>query len=270
MDDSVHAEPALIPADSAQLNEPGVLVLPAGPRGNPPPWHFALLQAIAVCGIPTQIAVATALIVGARMAPVTSGGLSLEFIATVSFLDTALIALLIRVFLMASGEHSRDVFLGRRRPLGEIGRGLALVPVAFVLVTGLVFAMRALAPSLNNVRENPLAAFMTNPLDTAIFAVVVVLAGGVREELQRGFILHRFGQSLGGMWVGNLVFGLAFGLLHLDQGRDIALAIGLLGLAWGALYIRRGSILMSISNHAGFNAAQVLQQALAASLGLGR
>jgi len=72
------------------------------------------------------------------------------------------------------------------------------------------------------------------------------------------------------MWVGNLVFGVAFGLLHFDQGWDIALVIGLLGLAWGTFYIRRRSILMSIANHAGFNAAQVLQQVLAASLGLGK
>jgi membrane protease YdiL (CAAX protease family) len=111
---------------------------------------------------------------------------------------------------------------------------------------------------------------MRNPLDAAIFMVVVVLAGGVREELQRGFILHRFGQSLGGMWVGNLTFGVAFGLLHFDQGWDIALVIGLLGLAWGAFFIRRGSVLMSVANHAGFNAAQVMQQIIVTSLGLGK
>jgi membrane protease YdiL (CAAX protease family) len=204
------------------------------------------------------------------MVPIGPDGLSLEFIATVSFVDTALVAILIRMFLLASGENSRDVYLGRRRPLKEIGRGLALVPVAFILVVGLVSAVRAVAPWLHNVKESPLAAFMTNPLDTAIFAVVVVLAGGIREELQRGFILHRFGQRLGGMWMGNLIFGVAFGLLHIDQGWDIALVIGLLGLAWGAFYIRRGSILVSMSNHAGFNAAQVLQQVLATSLGLGK
>ena len=34
--------------------------------------------------------------------------------------------------------------------------------------------------------------------DAVIFAVVVMVAGGVREEVQRGFIVHRFGQYLGG------------------------------------------------------------------------
>ncbi|MSO48847.1 MAG: CPBP family intramembrane metalloprotease [Acidobacteria bacterium] len=260
MDESLSAAPASPVLDAA----------PVATLGSPPATVFAALQAIAVCGIPTQVVVATALILGTGMAPLTPDDLSLEFVATVSFLDTALVAMLIRVFLMASGENSRDVYLGHRRPMGEIWRGLALVPVAFLVVVGLVSALRAMAPWLHNVKVSPLEAFMGNPLDAAIFAVVVILAGGVREELQRGFILHRFGQRLGGMWVGNLVFGVAFGLLHFDQGWDIALVIGLLGLAWGAFYIRRRSIVMSIANHAGFNAVQVLQQVLAASLGLGK
>ena len=35
-------------------------------------------------------------------------------------------------------------------------------------------------------------------MDAAIFALVVMIAGGVREEIQRGFVLHRFEQYLGG------------------------------------------------------------------------
>ena len=252
---------------SADL-EPIALALPAAAR--PPAAIFALLQSIAVCGIPTQVLVAAGLILVAGMAPLSAEGLSLEFIATVSFLDTALVAMLIRVFLFFSGETSRDVYLGRRPVIGEVGRGLALVPVTFLVVVALVSAVRALAPWLHNVKVSPLEAFMRDPLDAAIFLVVVMLAGGVREELQRGFILHRFGQRLGGMWVGNLTFGIAFGLLHFDQGWDIALVIGLLGLAWGAFFIRRGSVLMSMANHAGFNAAQVLQQIIVTSLGIGK
>ena len=243
---------------------------PAAPIVRAPAWPFALLQSLAVSGIPTQVLIATALIFGTSMGPYSSEGISLEFIATVSLLDTALVALLIRVFLQVSGETSREVYLGPRPALGELGRGLALVPVTFIVVVALVAGVRAIAPWLHNVAVSPLEAFMRNPLDAAIFAVVVVLAGGVREELQRGFILHRFGQSLGGKWVGNAVFGLAFGLGHIDQGWDIAMVIGLLGLTWGAMYIRRGSILASMANHAGFNGAQVVQQLLVTSLGLGR
>ena len=247
-----------------------VSAAPSATTADPPHWLFALMQSIAVCGIPTQVIIAASLILVAGMAPMDQDGLSLEFIATVSFLDTALVAILIRVFLALSREHSRDVYLGRRPSLREVGRGLALVPVTFLVVVVLVSIVRAVAPWLHNVKVSPLEAFMRDPLDAAIFLVVVMLAGGVREELQRGFILHRFGQRLGGMWVGNLTFGLAFGLLHFDQGWDIALVIGMLGLAWGALFIKRGSVLMPMANHAGFNAAQVMQQVIVTSLGLGK
>ena len=87
---------------------------------------------------------------------------------------------------------------------------------------------------------------------------MVVLAGGVREELQRAFIIHRFRQRLGGGLVGLAVYSLLFGLLHFDQGWDVAIAVGSLGLLWGILYIRRGSAVMSMTNHASFNAAQVI------------
>lgn len=262
--------PALAPVALQTGSAPAPVSLAPASTARPPATIFAWMQALAVCGIPTQVVIAAALILVAQMAPLTDEGLSLEFLATVSFLDTALVALLIRVFLMFSNENSRDVYLGRRPVLGEIGRGLALVPVTFVVVVGLVSAVRAIAPWMHNVKVSPLEAFMRNPLDAVIFLVVVVLAGGVREELQRGFILHRFGQRMGGMWVGNLGFGVAFGLLHFDQGWDIALVIGLLGLAWGAFYIKRGSVMMSVANHAGFNSAQVLQQVLATSLGIGK
>lgn len=260
---SVALEPAS--ADPAPSSAPVTSIV------RPPHWSFALVQAIAVCGIPTQLFVAVVLIFIVQMPPVAAdGSLSLEFIATVSFLDTALIAIFILIFLLVSRETSRDVYLGQRPVLKEAALGLALVPVAFILVVSLVYGVRAIAPWMHNVKVSPFEAFMGNPLDAAIFLAVAVLAGGVREELQRGFILHRFGQSLGGMWVGNLTFGLAFGLLHVDQGWDIALVIGTLGLAWGAFFIRRRSVVVSAVNHAGFNAANVLQQIIVTSLGIGK
>lgn len=229
---------------------------------------LALLQVIVVSGFPTQLAVTAALVVTLGLTPFTGDGLSLEFVAIVSFLDTALVSLLIWAFLRASGESSHQVFLGKRPVLGEAWRGLVLVPPVLITLTLIVAGIRFVAPSLHTVPENPLAAFMRDPFDAAIFLVVVILAGGVREELQRGFILHRWGQHLGGAWLGNLLFGLLFGALHLDQGADISIAVGLLGMGWGAIYILRGSVVMSMVNHAGFNAAMVAQQVLARSLGV--
>ncbi len=239
---------------------------PASPLIRPDVLSF--LQIVAVSGFPTQLFLAAFLILGVGMAPYSETGLSLQFIAIVSFLDTALVALLILLFLRVSGESSHKVFFGDRPFFPEFWRGLLFVPVVFITLTGVVAGLRYIAPWLQTVPENPLAAFMRDPFDAAIFAVVVVLAGGVREELQRGFILHRSAQHLGGAWVGNLAFGVVFGVLHYDQGLDVALAIGLMGIGWGAAYIRRGSVVAGMTNHAGFNGAMVLQQVLASSLGI--
>ena len=247
-----------------------------------PSW-FAALQAFIVSGIPTQVVVFLALWLVFGIEPfenMNSATISFEFIATLLLADTALIAILIRVFLILSGEDSRDVFLGRKKLAREIIGGLLLLPVVFAGVTGIVLGFRFLAPWMHTVQENPLGNFMKTPFDAAIFLVVVVLAGGVREELQRAFILHRSAQihfeiplfgrrfHLGGVRQGLAMFSLTFGLLHLDQGLDVAAALGLLGLFWGLLYLRRRSVVMPMVNHACFNASQVAQVLIARMFGV--
>jgi membrane protease YdiL (CAAX protease family) len=238
-----------------------------------PAW-FALGQVILISGIPTQIVVAVLFIVGFGWYPVDGNYeefmrkiTSLEFIATTMLVDTALIALLIRLFLELSGEDSRAVFVGTKRPLGEIVRGLALVPVILVGVALLVVAIRYVAPGLHTVEESPIQAYMQTPFEACIFLVVVVLGGGIKEELQRAFVLHRFDQALGGIRLGLVLFSIMFGVLHYDQGWDVAIAIGTLGAFWGVMYIRRRSAVMNMVSHAGFNAANVAQVLIARLLG---
>ncbi len=45
---------------------------------------------------------------------------------------------------------------------------------------------------------NPFATLASTRMEFVVLALVAVLAGGVREEIQRAFILHRFEQRLGG------------------------------------------------------------------------
>jgi membrane protease YdiL (CAAX protease family) len=249
--------------------------LPLAPAGRAPlaltpaalPRWFAAIQVLLVCGIPTQLVVAVVLVFQFGMPLMVDGGMSLEFFALLSLIDTALIALLIRFFLATSGESSADVFLGRRPIAGEVVRGLIFVPFTFLAVTGIVLGLRAVAPWTHTVDHSPVEAFMRTPFEAAIFLVVAVLAGGVREELQRAFILRRFSQRLGGINVGLTIFTITFGALHLDQGIDAAVAVGALGLFWGILYIRRGSAVAAMVNHAGFDAAQILQSVIVRSFG---
>ena len=95
------------------------------------------------------------------------------------------------------------------------------------------------APSLHTVAVNPLQELLGSPRDAWWFALVVVAAGGVREEIQRAFLLHRFSIWLGGPAVGLAVTSIAFGAGHLMQGVDATIATGVLGAFWGAIYLQQ-------------------------------
>lgn len=251
--------PALVAPDDAILPQ-----APSAPAGVRPAQRWLSLMEVFLCsGLPTQLLIALGL-QGLGWSPLDAGGaLSLRYVAALSLADTILILLLARALLVSGGEAPREVFFGSTPPGREVLLGVAVLPAILVGVGGLALALRAMAPWLHNVPENPLEALMRDPVGLAVFAVVVVVAGGVREEVQRAFVLHRFRQHLGGALVGLWVFSLAFGLGHLLQGYDAAILTGVLGLAWGALYLRRGSIVAPMVSHSLFNLAEVLRQALA-------
>jgi membrane protease YdiL (CAAX protease family) len=140
--------------------------------------------------------------------------------------------------------------------------GALLIPVVFLMVVVLLNVLSAVAPWLHNVPINPLERLAGTPDEAAMFAVVAIVAGGVREELQRAFLLRRFEQHLGGAGVGVVVLSIAFGLGHIVQGWDAVITTGLLGAFWAVLYIRRRSTVAPLVSHAGFNALEVMRVAV--------
>ena len=191
-----------------------------------------------------------------------SGQLSLRFVVTLSAADTIILIGLMVMLTVARGERVSELWLGRR-PLGrEAGIGILLVPVVFILVVLLLSALMALAPWLHNVPTNPLETMAGTAAGAAVLAVVAIFAGGVREELQRAFLLRRFEQHLGGAVVGVVVLSIAFGLGHIVQGWDAVVTTGLLGAFWAVLYLRRRSAVAPLVSHAGFNTLEVLRVAI--------
>jgi membrane protease YdiL (CAAX protease family) len=176
-----------------------------------------------------------------------------------SVADTAVLIGLIVFFLRAHGENPRAVFLGRKTTGREVLVGIGLTFVVFLVALAVLGAVLVFAPQLHTVANNPLKDLMRTPRQAAVFAVVVVLAGGVREELQRAFLLHRFDRWLGGGKVGIVATSVAFGLGHLTQGLDAAIATGVIGACWGVVYLRRRSVVAPIVSHSGFDLLQLLQ-----------
>jgi membrane protease YdiL (CAAX protease family) len=127
------------------------------------------------------------------------------------------------------------------------------------ITIAVLLTIQLVAPSLHTVDHNPLEDLIGTPRNILIFGVVVVIAGGVREEVQRAFLLHRFDRWLGGGTIGVIVVSVSFGLGHLLQGVDAAIATGLLGAFWGVIYLRRRSAIAPIVSHSSFNLLQIGQ-----------
>lgn len=219
----------------------------------------AALEVILCSGFPTQIVVITVLVTLGMQPKLADGRFNAPFVFALTLLDTVLLVGLILFFFRAHRESVREQLFGHHRTVREILFGMALIPASFGVVIAVLMLVQLVVPSLRNVPLNPLAELVKSRSDAVIFAFVVMIAGGVREEIQRGFVLRRFEQYLGGGLTGLIVFSALFGLGHLEQGRDVALATAVLGAFWGGIFLHRRSIAGPMVGHAGFNLAQVIK-----------
>ena len=219
----------------------------------------ALLEVIVCSGFPTQIVLQITFALAGVVPTGADGRLDLWYVVALQLTDAVLLTTLIAVFLHARGEGLREVSLGTRPVSREALAGVPMIFGAFAVALGVLVAVQTFAPWLHNVAHNPLQDLISRPADAAVFAVVVVVAGGLREEIQRAFLLRRFERWLGGPGVGLVVTSAAFGAGHAMQGIDAAIATGLLGAFWGLVYLRRRSIAAPVVSHAGFNLLQLVQ-----------
>jgi membrane protease YdiL (CAAX protease family) len=238
------------------------------PRGPTPAQRLsALFEVVACSDFPTQILVGQILMMAGMQPLGPNGQYSASFVFTLSLADAILLIGLIFWFLLVHGESPRQVLFGTGRLRREALFGLVLVPLVLVFASGVLFLVHRLAPSLHNVANNPLQALVRSPADAFAFGIVVVVSGGLREEIQRGFILHRFEQYLGGAPLGLVLSSLAFGAGHVIQGLDAAVAITMIGAFWGVVYLRRRSIIAPIVSHAGFDLLEVIFSAASRTVG---
>jgi membrane protease YdiL (CAAX protease family) len=219
----------------------------------------ALLEVLLCSEYPTQIVIAQALTVAGFHQQNADGSLNVAFVATLSLLDAAVLVGLILLFLTARGDRPSQVLFGTRPAASEAAAGIGLMFASMLLAMGVLIVIQLVAPGLRTVEHNPLQDLLRTPRNAAVFGLVVIVAGGIREEIQRAFLLNRFERWLGGGVVGIVVISVGFGLGHEIQGWDAVLATGILGALWGVVYLRRRSIIAPMVAHAGFDLLQLAQ-----------
>ena len=266
MDEPNPPPEALSPDVSASaLAAPPDPEIPGAPPPEPPARpRTSKLEAITemvICSsIPTQLAIGWALRLAGWSPVDESGQLQLGFVAALSLADTIALVGLMVLFLRSHGERPSALWLGGRPVVREALAGVLHVPMVFFIAAVLLLGMRALTPQLHNVDVNPFETLAGSSLtDAVLLMLVAIAAGGVREELQRAFLLDRFIRHLGPPWAGVVLLSTAFGLGHLLQGHDAAIATGAMGAFWAVVYLRRGSSIAPVVSHALFNTIDVLQ-----------
>ena len=156
-----------------------------------------------------------------------------------------------------------------------VGLGLFLV-----VAIGSGLFLRSMCPSVPASRN--LAWMMDGSDDLFLLLGLGIVGGGLREEVQRAFILRRFEvvfrsrsgqggasqteQSTGGAsgtvvspnagsWVGLTLWSVLFGLSHSFQGLDAAITAVVAGLCLGGIFLWRQSLWTPMLSHTVANSA---------------
>lgn len=174
----------------------------------------------------------------------------------VTYLMLSTVGLLAVIWLFQHFRRGDGRYRLSPRPDGGYGRefvaGALLSPLFLLGMTGLHLLIRLVLPSLVPP-SNPLLDLIKTPLHLALFVLSGVLAGGLREEVQRAFLLNRSRVLLGSPFYALVGWSVIFGLMHLEQGLDAVIIAGLLGAGFGLIYIWRRNLVAPVLCHALYN-----------------
>jgi membrane protease YdiL (CAAX protease family) len=168
----------------------------------------------------------------------------------VSFLllESAILLLLLFMVLKAHGETILSLGFDWSRWKPEVLMGCALVPLLLLINTLIALFFRSFLPGYH-LETNPLLEIIQTPRQLGLFLLAVLVAGGIKEELQRAFILIRFQRHLGGAVAGLIIWSLVFGAGHHVQGMQGITVATLYGFIFGVIYLLRRSLIAPIVAH---------------------
>ena len=183
--------------------------------------------------------------------------MDVEFLTAYLMFESAATFLILWILMRARRETLHALGLRRWRWKTHVLLGILAAPFLIIVsgVVGLTFQLFIPEYALD---KNPLIEMIHSPRQLALFILAGILAGGVKEELQRAFILCRFRQYLGGAGIGLVVWSLAFGAGHYAQGIQGICAAAILGFVFGFLYLIRGNLILPITAHAVYNTLTLL------------
>lgn len=144
-----------------------------------------------------------------------------------------------------------------RGVLRETGLCLAVLPGLLLLMVTLKLLFSWVLPDAVSP-TNALLDSIRGPQDLALFLISSVVAGGVREEVQRAVIVIRGEVCFRAPWVTLGVWSVIFGLEHRVQGWDAVFSTAVLGFVFGLIFLKRRNLYAPFLCHALFNVTVLL------------
>ncbi len=256
----------------------------------------ALLEILLLSGFATQSAAVVLLRFLGIIDPLGELNLRILFLFTVT--DTILILLIVSLLQWRRGGWVDPFGLRPADMRQEMKVGFFLsIPFFLVLVLGSDWFFRHFLPELHT-RENPILKMLKNSQDLAYLLTTGILAGAVREEIQRAFVLNRLqklflrwesekpeyvqdvsdqtrlhSEQMGsihektettggvyspGIWIGLIAWSLFFGFGHRVQGPDAVITTFVAGFLLGCVFLWRKSVIGPMACHGLANTAAIL------------
>jgi membrane protease YdiL (CAAX protease family) len=172
-------------------------------------------------------------------------------------LESGICFLLLTTLLKMHGGRFQDLGLRWNRWRPNVLAGVLLVPFLFLIGALVSFIFRAYLPKYY-METNPLTEMIHTPQQLGLFIFSALIAGGIKEELQRAFIITRFHQHFGGAGVGLVLWSLVFGAGHYVQGAQGMAVASIYGFLFGLIYIISGSLIAPIVAHSVYDTLALL------------
>lgn len=178
-------------------------------------------------------------------------------IAAFVLLEAIITLGLMSLILKAHGEPFSSLGWEKKQWHSDVKLGVAVVPAFFLINIIIAYTFKVLLPKYF-MSHNPLLDTMQSPRDLALLIAASLVAGGLKEELQRAFIINRFRAHLGSARIGLVLWSLAFGAGHYLQGLQGIVAATIFGLVFGVLYLTRGSVVAPVVAHGLYDTTALL------------
>jgi membrane protease YdiL (CAAX protease family) len=180
-----------------------------------------------------------------------------RLVAASILLEAGICFVLLWLLLRLHRETLKDFSLHLDRWRSDVTVGVSLVPFLFLANFAVTAGFRFFLPKYF-LDRNPLTDIIHTPAELAIFIGAALVAGGIKEEVQRAFILTRFRQHLGGATLGLFLWSIVFGAQHYVQGLQGIVTATFFGFLFGVVYLVRGSLLAPMVAHGVYDTLALL------------